>query len=36
VTVVISGHSNDESRELLRGLGFPFKADEAKGKKGAA
>jgi len=36
VTVVISGHSNDESRELLRGLGFPFKAEEAKGKKGAA
>jgi large subunit ribosomal protein L5 len=36
VTIVISGHSNDESRELLRGLGFPFKADEAKGKKGAA
>ena len=34
VTIVISGHSNDESRELLRGLGFPFKADEAKGKKG--
>ena len=25
-------HSNDESRELLRGLGMPFKADEAKGK----
>jgi large subunit ribosomal protein L5 len=36
VTIVISGHSNDESRELLRGLGFPFKADEVKGKKGAA
>jgi len=36
VTIVISRHSNDESRELLRGLGFPFKADEAKGKKGAA
>jgi large subunit ribosomal protein L5 len=36
VTIVISGHSNDESRELLRSLGFPFKADEAKGKKGAA
>jgi large subunit ribosomal protein L5 len=36
VTIVISGHSNDESRELLRGLGFPFKADETKGKKGAA
>ncbi len=28
VTMVISGHSNDESRELLRGLGLPFKAEE--------
>jgi large subunit ribosomal protein L5 len=36
VTIVISGTSNDESRELLRGLGLPFKAEEAKGKKGAA
>src|SRR4051812_5602368 len=38
VTIVISGHSNDDSRELLRGLGLPFKAEEAKtgGKKGAA
>lgn len=36
VTIVISGTSNDESRELLRSLGLPFKAEEAKGKKGAA
>lgn len=38
VTIVISGHSNDDSRELLRGLGLPFKVEEAKtgGKKGAA
>jgi large subunit ribosomal protein L5 len=36
VTMVISGTNNDESRELLRGLGLPFKAEEAKGKKGAA
>ncbi|HEX4148152.1 MAG TPA: 50S ribosomal protein L5 [Pirellulales bacterium] len=28
VTIVISGNSNDESRELLRGLGFPFKNPE--------
>jgi ribosomal protein L5 len=36
VTIVISGRSNDESRELLRGLGLPFKAEDAKDKKGAA
>ncbi|HEY2881062.1 MAG TPA: 50S ribosomal protein L5 [Pirellulales bacterium] len=41
VTVVITGHSNDESRELLRGLGFPFKVEDSKSKepktaKGAA
>jgi large subunit ribosomal protein L5 len=38
VTVVISGHSNDESRELLRAMGMPFKVEdkETKGKKGAA
>jgi large subunit ribosomal protein L5 len=38
VTIVMSGHSNDESRELLRALGFPFKAEDkdTKGKKGAA
>ncbi|HEX3999925.1 MAG TPA: 50S ribosomal protein L5 [Pirellulales bacterium] len=35
ITIVISGHSNDESRELLRGFGMPFKVPEAKGK-GAA
>ena len=36
VTIVISGSSDDESRELLRALGMPFKAEEARGKKGAA
>lgn len=36
VTMVITGHSNDESRELLRGLGMPFKTEEKKDKKGAA
>jgi large subunit ribosomal protein L5 len=35
ITIVISGHSDDESRELLRGFGMPFKTPEAKGK-GAA
>jgi large subunit ribosomal protein L5 len=28
VTIVISGTSNDDSRELLRGLGIPFKIPE--------
>ena len=32
VTMVVSGHSNDESRELLRGLGLPFKAEEKERK----
>jgi large subunit ribosomal protein L5 len=36
ITVVCSGHSDEESRELLRGMGMPFKAPEAKGGKGAA
>ncbi len=36
VTMVISGSNNDESRELLRALGLPFKADDSKDKKGAA
>jgi large subunit ribosomal protein L5 len=36
VTIVISGSSNDESRELLRGLGLPFKAEDKQPKKGAA
>lgn len=35
ITFVISTDSNDESRELLRGLGMPFKAEETKGR-GAA
>jgi large subunit ribosomal protein L5 len=37
VTIVISGGSDDESRELLRGFGLPFKTEEsAGGKAGAA
>ena len=37
VTLVISGGSNDESRELLRAFGMPFKAEEVPaGKAGAA
>ena len=35
VTMVISGHSDDEARELLRGLGMPFKADETQRAKRA-
>jgi large subunit ribosomal protein L5 len=34
ITVVVSGHSDDESRELLRGFGMPFKVPEVKGSKG--
>lgn len=33
VTIVISGSSDDESRELLRSMGLPFKVEEAKKKK---
>ena len=33
ITMVIAGHSNDESRELLRALGMPFKVPEVKEKK---
>jgi len=38
VTIVISGHSDDDSRELLRQFGMPFKRDEKqkKSKAGAA
>ena len=36
VCVVTSADKDDEARELLRGLGLPFKAEEAKGQKGAA
>jgi large subunit ribosomal protein L5 len=36
ITIVVSGHSDEESRELLRGLGMPFKVPETKGSKGAA
>ena len=34
VTLVISGGSDDESRELLRGFGMPFKTEEKAGEKG--
>jgi large subunit ribosomal protein L5 len=36
ITIVISTDSNDESRELLRGMGMPFKVEEAAGKGRAA
>lgn len=37
VTLVVSGNDNEESRELLRGFGMPFKVEEEKsGKSGAA
>jgi large subunit ribosomal protein L5 len=37
VTLVVSGNDNEESRELLRGFGMPFKVEEEKsGKAGAA
>jgi large subunit ribosomal protein L5 len=39
VTIVTSAGSDDEARELLRGLGMPFKAEggeDGKGKSGAA
>jgi large subunit ribosomal protein L5 len=36
ITVVVSGRSDEESRELLRGMGMPFKTPEVKGSKGAA
>jgi large subunit ribosomal protein L5 len=33
ITICISGDSNDESRELLRALGLPFKLEEKAGAK---
>ncbi|MBI3840216.1 MAG: 50S ribosomal protein L5 [Planctomycetia bacterium] len=36
VTLVISGGSNEESRELLRAFGMPFKTEEVQGKVPAA
>lgn len=33
ITICISGGSNDESRELLRAMGLPFRTEEAKTKK---
>lgn len=36
ITMVTSVESDAEARELLRGLGMPFKAEEAQGKSPAA
>lgn len=36
ITIVTSTDSNDESRELLRGMGMPFKVEEAATKGRAA
>jgi len=36
VCIVTSSEKDSESRELLRGLGLPFKAEESKDQKGAA
>jgi large subunit ribosomal protein L5 len=36
VCIVTTSNNNDEARELLRGMGVPFKTEEPKGKKGAA
>jgi large subunit ribosomal protein L5 len=36
ITIVMSTDSNDESRELLRGMGMPFKVEEAATKGRAA
>lgn len=33
ITIVIAGKNDDESRELLRGMGLPFKVEEAKKSK---
>ena len=33
ITICISGNSNDESRELLRAMGLPFRTEEPKAKK---
>lgn len=33
ITIVISGGSDDESRELLRAMGLPFRTEEAGKKK---
>jgi len=36
ISIVTSTDSNDESRELLRGFGMPFKTEEAAAPKGRA
>ena len=33
ITICVSGGSNDESRELLRAMGLPFRVEEPKAKK---
>ena len=33
ICIVVSGGSNDESRELLRLFGLPFKVEESTGAK---
>jgi len=33
ITICISGGNNDESRELLRAMGLPFRTEEVKTKK---
>src|SRR5687767_14109903 len=34
ITLCISGNSNNDSLELLKGFGMPFKVEEVKGKAG--
>jgi large subunit ribosomal protein L5 len=36
ITIVVARTTDDESRELLKGLGFPFKVEENQGRAGAA
>lgn len=36
VCIVISSDNNDDSRELLRAIGMPFKTEETTGKKAKA
>jgi large subunit ribosomal protein L5 len=36
ITICVSGGSDDESRELLRAMGLPFKTEEETKKKAAA
>jgi large subunit ribosomal protein L5 len=34
ITLVISGNNNNDSLELLKGFGMPFKVEEGKAKAG--